>query len=336
MTVSSSSCKFIRWLCLLDQTCPALNVSLEGACSHAFSGLNCSQTCKQTYSALLQHSIGRRMYGCSCDGDAKCNASETNLFRVCNGSMLLPTDATPSIGTCEAFYEKCFVNDSGTCGSAFTSVNGSCSASIRQQANQTVCPATCATGLKSLVENVAYASDILSCRCMDSRSSMCNTISIYQKLFTFCQVTTPGSYPPTSCEGLQQLCVQYLGAQCGSSLLRVFGQNCSRFFDAQGATDLSTSCTTDCRSSLHELATSPSDQTVLTCSCADRDSFACQNVMRYRPVFEHCDVTAPPPAAHTPTIATTTGDIGGGTGVVVNVPLVLLSLAVGSVLLMLF
>ncbi|XP_062512393.1 uncharacterized protein LOC134188211 [Corticium candelabrum] len=343
-TVVVQSCSSVTSSCGYNPTCKPRYMNYIQSCSTALLGVRCSSQCNQSFYELLRHPVGSQFLGCSCGDASDCSASLANFYGTCyNGSIpvapptvVIPTSNPP--GTCEAFQEKCYTYNYGTCGLYFLRLNGLC--------NET-CRADCVNEMQNLLLTIPYAREILTCSCKNATNSICRDILAYQREFLDClEITlppavvtsTPTQFPRDSCEGLHQVCIQQLGAQCASLQQQVFEGNCS-YLNAQGAANLSLPCTDDCQSSLQTLAAS-SHGTVLTCSCADSGSSVCLNVTKQRAVFNHCGVTpAPPVATSSPTSNTNTlptkGSPGGSAKVAEHVLSVIVSVVIGHVLLML-
>ncbi|XP_062501535.1 uncharacterized protein LOC134178667 [Corticium candelabrum] len=336
-------CSDLMKSCSTSSTCLPRYLAYVSGCTSSLVHFNCTQQCNESFYNLLRNPIGNKFSSCDCGDDIVCQLLLKEVLSTCyggNSPVLPPVTDVPTVnpvGFCEKVFDSCFLDKFGSCGSYVVLAQSQCGDDFQDNQNSLTCPASCVAKLTAVMSIIPYASEVLTCSCSNSTSNKCIAISGMQKMTFLCGIAVPsaatmsvGSHRPTdSCEALSMKCYLQLGAQCENSQQQVFQGNCSYFYsNSQAAANLSQSCTDECQSSLQELVANPSGHFIPTCSCEDNNSVVCQNVMRYRAVFNHCRVTGVAPA--TPT--STAGDCRSALG---NLLLTFMLAAIGCVLLML-
>ena len=294
--------------CSISTTCQSRYLAYLKICTSSLAQLTCAQQCNESFYNLLRNPIGNKFSSCECGDDVVCQLTLNNVLSICYGGNspvpppIVDVPTANPVGSCENVYDNCFLDKVGSCGSYILLASSQCGDDLSsKQDNQNFLPgfASCVSKLKAVMSIIPYASEILTCSCSNSTSYKCIAISGVQKMNSLYRIAAPSAATTTSavfhsCEALRMKCYLQLGAQCENSQQQVFQGNCGYFYsNSQAAANLSQSCTDECQSSLQELVANPSGHYIyiLTCSCEDNNSVVCQNVMRYRAVFNHCRVT---------------------------------------------
>ena len=88
-TVIKPTCFAFAVECNADTTCAKTLIAEVAACSSEIAvGRNCSQECKDAYSALAGNAIGKQFYDCTCTSLDRSCTSRKNLADNCYGGTL--------------------------------------------------------------------------------------------------------------------------------------------------------------------------------------------------------------------------------------------------------
>ena len=223
--------------CSFSTTCASRYLAYSGDCKSS-GQLTCTQQCNESFYNLLRDPVGNKFSNYDCGDDRVCQFERNNMITTCYGgnSRVPPPVDVPTvnpIGFCEDVFDNCFFDKFGLCGSYVVIAQSQCgNYSQRNQAFLT-CPASCAAKLKAVMSSVPFASELLTCNCLNSTSYKCIVILEIQAMTSLCQITAPTAaaksavsyHPRDSWETLSMKCYLQLGKQCENSQLQVFQGN---------------------------------------------------------------------------------------------------------------
>jgi hypothetical protein len=148
--------------CAKDVNCQSLFLDLSTTCGQSISkGQECSQECRNAYSALTANSVGRDFVGCDCENSCPIPAC------VGNGDNRQPSTSAPAVVTqapgttsCTALLARC-VQDT-TCARLGRALTGTSCGTI-MNGN---CSDACKTDFTNLIQN-AIGRQFMDCTCDD-------------------------------------------------------------------------------------------------------------------------------------------------------------------------
>ncbi|XP_062501257.1 uncharacterized protein LOC134178395 [Corticium candelabrum] len=209
------TCSDLLKFCSISTTCQSRYLAYLNICTPFVPRLTCAQQCNESFYNLLRHPIGNKLSSCECGDDVWCQLSLGNVLSTCyggNSPVPPPTVDVPTanpVGSCENVYDNCFLDKFGSCGSYFLLEQSHCG-----NYSDSPCPASCADAMKAVMSTIPYASELTTCNCVNSTSTVCIVIKKIQILNSWCGST------PSAAAGIYR---SALGNLVFTSLLAAIG-----------------------------------------------------------------------------------------------------------------